>query len=277
MKNILLPTDFSENSVNAIHYALELFEGEPCNFFILNTQSPASYISDDLVFAGNQSLYDTIVKSTKEKLSFLLVDLKNEFKTSTFNFELLVDYDALPEAINQIKTSKKIDLIVMGTNGATGAKEVVFGSNTINVIRKVDCPTLIIPEDFKYRAPKEILLPLDLSDSLDSKAFLKVIKFMKRFSEKLHVVRIKPQDEDSKEEEKDKENIGTFLKDIQHEYHTVSNIPISATVDCYIQTHQIDLITLLVQVESLIERLFIGSPTSRINSALRVPLLVFHS
>jgi nucleotide-binding universal stress UspA family protein len=277
MKNILLPTDFSKNSINAIHYALELFEGASCNFFLLNTQSPASYISDDLVFAGNQSLYDTIVKTSKKKLSQLLVELKNEFKTLEFNFEILVDYDALPEAINQIKNSKNIDLVVMGTNGATGAKEVVFGSNTINVIRKVDCPTLIIPEGFKYRLPKEILLPLDVTDSLNSSAFLKVVKFTKRFSEKLHVVRIKPQDEDSKEEEKDKENINAFLTEVQHEYHTVANIPISASVNFYIQTHQIDLITLLVQEESLIERLFIGSPTTRINNTLRVPLLVFHS
>ena len=277
MKNILLPTDFSKNSINAIHYALNLFEGATCNFFLLNTQSPASYISDDLVFAGNQSLYDTIVKTSKKKLSQLRIELKNEFKTPKFNFKILVDYDALPEAINQIKNSKHIDLVVMGTNGATGAKEVVFGSNTINVIRKVDCPTLIIPEGFKYRAPKEILLPLDVADSLNSSAFLNLVKFTKRFSEKLHLLRIKPNNEDSKEEEKDKENICTFLTDVHHEYHAVADIPISASVNVYIQTHQIDLISLLVQEESLIERLFMGSPTTRISNTLKVPLLVFHS
>lgn len=277
MKNILLPTDFSENSINAIHYALELFEDHKCHFFLLYTQTPATYMSDDLMLAGKQSLYDTIVRTTKLKLADLLTTLKKEFNNKNFNYDLLVDYDALPEAINQIKTSKNIDLIVMGTNGVTGAKEVVFGSNTINVIRKVDCPTLIIPKGFKYRIPKEILLPLDVSDSLASGAFLKVLKFAKRYSEKLHLLRIKPQDEDSKEAQKDKENMSALLADMPHEYHTVTDIPISSTVDCYIQTHHIDLMALLVQEEHFFERLFKGSPTTKISNSISVPLLVFHS
>ena len=36
MKNILLPTDFSQNSLNAINYAMELFKDTPCQFYLLN-------------------------------------------------------------------------------------------------------------------------------------------------------------------------------------------------------------------------------------------------
>jgi len=277
MKNILLLTDFSENSINAIHYALQLFEDEVCNFYLLNVQSSGSYMSDDLVLAGNQSLYDSIVKKTKHKLAKLIVELESEFKNDKFNFQILVDYDALPEAINQIKTTKIIDLIVMGTNGVTGAKEVVFGSNTINVIRKVDCPTLVIPKGFKYRTPKDILLPLDLLDALSGKAFNDVIKFAKRFSKKLHLLRVKPYNEDSKEEKKDKKNITTLLTDVEHEYHVITNVPMAYTVDCYTQSHPIDLTTLLVQNESIFERFFIGSSTTQISNSIRVPLLIFHS
>ena len=43
MKKILLPTDFSENALNAIHYALHLFKDESCAFFILNTYTPMIY------------------------------------------------------------------------------------------------------------------------------------------------------------------------------------------------------------------------------------------
>lgn len=276
MKNILLLTDFSENSINAIHYALRLFEDEMCNFFLLNVQSSGSYMSDDLVLAGNQSLYDSIVEKTKHKLAKLIVEVESEFKNDKFNFELLVDYDALPEAINQIKKVKHIDLIVMGTNGVTGAKEVVFGSNTINVIRKVDCPTLVIPIGFKYIAPKDVLLPLDIMDSLSGNACMDAINFTKRFGKKLHLLRVKPNNEDSKEEKKDKKNITAFLTDIPYEYHVISNIPMNYAVDSYMQSHDIDLIVLLVQKESIFERFFIGSPTTQISNSIRVPLLVFH-
>ena len=277
MKNILLLTDFSENSINAIRYALQLFEDDICNFFLLNTQSPATYMSDDLMLSGNQSIYSSMVAKTKRKLAKLIVKLESEFENEKFSYEMLVDYDELPEAINQIKTSKSIDLIVMGTNGVTGAKEVVFGSNTINVIRKVQIPTLVIPKGFSYRIPKEILLPLDVKDSLSGTAFKDVIKFMKRFGEKLHVLRILPNNEDSEEASKDVEHIKSFLKDTKHEYHIINDVPMNYAVDNYTQSHPIDLITLLVQKESLFERFFLGSPTTEISNNIRVPLLIFHT
>ncbi|WP_400078464.1 universal stress protein [Winogradskyella sp. R77965] len=277
MKNILLLTDFSENSINAIRYALQLFEGDTCNFSLLNVQSSSSFMTDDLMLSGNQSLYDSIIKKAKNKLDQLILELEDEFETQTYSIKSVADYDSLTDAINQIKASKNIDLVVMGTNGVTGASEVVFGSNTINVIRKVDCPTLVIPEGFKYRTPKEILLPLDHSDSLRENAFTDAVSFAKRFSKKIHLLRIKTNNENSKEELKDKENINTFLKEMQHEYHLITDIPIAIAVDTYIQTHNIDLTTLLVQKESLFERFFIGSPTTKISNNIRVPLLIFHS
>ena len=277
MKNILLLTDFSINSINAIRYALQLFEDDICNFFLLNTQSPATYISDDLILAGNQSIYNSIVEKTKHKLAKLIVKLESEFENDKFNYEMLVDYDELTEAINQIKESKSIDLIVMGSNGVTGAKEVVFGSNTINVIRKVIIPTLVVPEGFNYRIPKEILLPLDVKDSLSGAAFKDVIKFTKRFGKKLHVLRILPNNEDSEEASKDEKTIKSFLADAKLEYHKIINVPMSYAVDNYIQSHPIDLTTLLVQKENLFERFFLGSPTTQISNNIRVPLLIFHT
>ncbi len=40
MKNILLPTDFSDNAYNALRYAAELYKEEDCTFFLLNTYTP---------------------------------------------------------------------------------------------------------------------------------------------------------------------------------------------------------------------------------------------
>jgi nucleotide-binding universal stress UspA family protein len=277
MKNVLLLTDFSENSINAMRYALQLFGDDMCNFFVLHVQSSTSYISDDLLLAGNESIYDSIIKKSKHKLTKLTVELKNEVKNENFNYEILVDYDVLTDAVKQAKTSKNIDLIVMGTNGVTGGKEIVFGSNTINVIRKLDCPILVIPEGFKYKRPKDVLLPLDLFDSISGNAFTNVVKFTQRFSKKLHLLRIKPNNEDSKEEKKDKGHIGYFLKEGNYEYHVINNVPMQYAVSCYTQTHNIDLTTLLVQNESLFERFFIGSPTTQISNKIRVPLLIFHS
>jgi nucleotide-binding universal stress UspA family protein len=277
MKNILLLTEFSDNSINAIHYALKLFSGDSCNFFVLHVETANAYLSDDLMAAGNQSIYDSLVKKPKDKLAHLTTQLKRKAEQEDFNIEMLIDHDGFIDAIKQVTKAKEIELIVMGTNGVTGAKEVVFGSNTINVIRKVDCPTLVIPEAFEYQNPEQILLPLDFQDALDSDAFHNVLDYVKNFGKKLHLVRINSDIEDSKESQKDETQINISLDNLDHEYHMVNNIPMPHVVDSYVQINNIDLITLLVQRESLFERFFIGSTTSKISNKLRVPLLVFHS
>lgn len=277
MDNILLLTDFSKNSLNAIDYSINLFKGNTCNFFILNVKNSSSYTTDDIMASENKSIYNIIVKDVKDELDSIVLDLKTKSKTEAFEFESIVDYDNLTSAINQVVKSKSIDLIVMGTNGITGAKEFMFGSNTINVIRTINCPTLVIPEGFVFRKANEILLPLDVQDELSSKAFSNASKFAYRFSKKTHVLRIKPNSESFPEEKKDKKDLVYYLKNMNSEYHAVNDIPMNYVIDCYIQTRKIDLMVLLVQSEGLLERFFIGSQTTRISNSLRVPLLVFHT
>ncbi|TBN04351.1 universal stress protein [Hyunsoonleella flava] len=276
MKNILLLTDFSECSINAMHYALQLLKGNVCNFYVLHVQRSSSYASDDLILSRD-SIYDAIIKKSKLKLMKLVNKFKNEIEDENYIYKIVVDFDSLTDAIKQMKASKEIDLIVMGTNGVTGAKEVIFGSNTINVIRKIDCSTLVIPEEFEYRIPKEVLLPLDLNDSLSSSAFAHVLEFVNRFSNALHFLRINPSNEDSEEERIDNEQLNYSLKEINHKYHSIKSVPMHYAVSTYVQTNAIDILILLVQKETLFERFFTGSSTTQISNKIDVPLLIFHS
>jgi nucleotide-binding universal stress UspA family protein len=276
MRNILLLTDFSDNSVNALRYALKLFSGTTCNFIVLHVEVANTFLTDDLMASGNKSIYDSLVKKPKSRLKKIVTDLEALSNHEDYKFEMLIDHDVFIDSINQVVASRAIDLIVMGTNGVTGAKEVIFGSNTINVIRKVACSTLAIPEDFEYALPKEILLPLDLNNSLSSDAFLNLLTFAKKHSKKLHILRIKPNNEVSTEELKDQKHIETYLSSFSYEYHVVNDASMDHVVNSYTQTHSINLIALLVQKESLFERFFTGSSTTEISKKLRAPLLVFH-
>lgn len=277
MKQILLLTDFSKNSINAIHYALHLFKAYECNFYFLHVENSKAYISDDLVMGGGQSLYDSVLKKSKNKLIKLVNGIEKKFESDNFKFQSLVDYDGLSEAINQVVASKAIELVVMGSNGVTGASETVFGSNTINVIRNVDCPTLVIPEGFPYKKPTELLLPLDLDDALHSKAFSALLNFTKPFSDRIHLLRINPKAELAQRRDLDTNYINGFDKALNYVYHAIEDVPMEFAVSCYTQTHPIDLMALLVQKESFFERFFTGSSTTKISNQLRVPLLVFHS
>lgn len=277
MKHILLLTDFSKNSKNAIYYALELLQDEPCEFYVLHVKSSTNFTSDDLVFASNQTIYQALIKKEKTKLTKLVRGLKDTYQNDRHNFELIVDYDVFTDAINQAVRSKEIELVVMGTNGISETKEVIFGSNAINVIRKVNIPTLVVPDGYEYTPPKEILLTLDAFDSLHGKSFKKLTEFVEKRKLQMHVLRINPLSDSSNIEASDRSDLTAALKDKNFIYHIIRDIPMNLAVHTYLQTNSIDMMVLIVQKETFFERFFIGSTTTQISKDVMVPLLIFHS
>lgn len=277
MKNILLLTDFSDTSKNAIRYALELFENERCTFYVLYVQDATTYTTDDVVSNASTSLYDSLINKNRIKLATYVSDLKSEFDVENFKFKTIVDFDSFIAAVRQSINTKDIDLIVMGTNGATGAKEIVFGSNTLKVIRRINCTTLIIPQNFEYVAPKEMLLALDQSDQLNGEAIAIFFEFLNYLSTRLHVLRVNSESDVQELSDTDKEHLGHYITDENYVYTLVENIPMEHAIANYTNINHIDMLSLIVQKEPFLERLFMGSSTTKINQHAQWPLLIFHS
>jgi nucleotide-binding universal stress UspA family protein len=274
MKTILLLTDFSNGSNNAVRYAMQFYKNHDCLFHVLYVHKTDTFTTDDLMLASSSgSIYDSIVKVPKERLESYIVELQNEFKNNKHSFQAHIDFDGFNQAVNQAIKTHNVDLIVLGSNGATGAKEVVFGSNTLNVIRHTDISTLVIPEGFKYAKCNEILLPLDLEDALNGEPFNKIINFIELHKFHLHVLRINPDNENSEAMHSDKSNLAI----INCKYNSINGVPMHHAVESYLQTSNIDFIALIVQKEGFFKRLFFGSSTTQISQTVRLPLLIVHS
>ena len=73
MYQILLPTDYSENSRNAIRYALEFFKGQPCTFTLLHVQKLSAFAMDDLISAAaGATIYESLIKKEKDRIQRVL-------------------------------------------------------------------------------------------------------------------------------------------------------------------------------------------------------------
>ncbi|WP_308992248.1 universal stress protein [Mariniflexile litorale] len=157
MKAILLPTDFSKNSINAINYAMELYKNVPCVFYILNVQKTSSFISDDIMVANaSTTIYNTIVDASKKSITNIITKIKAQYNNEKHQFKTVVDYDNFIDSINQVSEKYKIDLIIMGTKGASGLSKVLFGSNTVHVIKRSNVPVLAIPDNCKFSSLEKI-------------------------------------------------------------------------------------------------------------------------
>lgn len=272
MKNILLLTDFSDNAKNAIHYALHLFKNEACIFHLMHVHKIGSFTSDDLMQAPKESVYDSITKEPREALNKLKEELLTTFTNAKHTFETHIDFDVFIDAIKQAISKNKIDYLVMGTNGASGTKEVILGSNTVHVIRKINCKTLIIPENQTFTPIKELLLPLDPEDALDGKQFMDLIDFIETFKLHLHALRINPNNEKTDIESDDIENLALF----NCKYHVVNNVPMDFALSSYMQTNTIDFLSLFVKNEGFLDHFFSKANTKVNISKITKPILILH-
>lgn len=133
MKRILLPTDFSENAYNAIRYALKLYEHESCTFYLLNTYTPAAYFTGTTLPNSYSALQLEEIAATNSKRGLDETEkrINAEFHNPKHIIGKLSSFNLLVSEINSVVKSLGIDVIVMGTKGATGAKEVFIGTQTM--------------------------------------------------------------------------------------------------------------------------------------------------
>lgn len=272
MKSILVLTDFSKSATNAIHYAMRFFESEPCIFHLMHVHKAGTFISDDLMTSPTENIYESFTKVPKKKLKTLIEHLKNSYNNPKHTFECIVDFDVFTDAVKQAINKHSVDFIVMGSNGQTGAAEVIFGSNTINVIRQVKCKTLVVPAEYKFQPISNFLLPLQYDDALKSEELNVISDFTKNFNLKLHVLRSK-KDDDSQHSEGDQKK----LKGFDCIYSIEEETTFYKAVIAYLKTNAIDMTGLIVHDKSFIKRLFSDSPAIELSKVIKLPLMIFHS
>ncbi len=146
MKKILVPTDFSNYANNALNVAFSLARKNNAQIDLLNSIPPSSYMAvideNNYYPAQWQDLEKELREKSIEKLNKIVTN--THYKGVSINPVHTTGY--VSESIVEHATDNNIDLIVMGTKGASGLKEVLIGSNTERVVRQSNCPVLSISE-----------------------------------------------------------------------------------------------------------------------------------
>ena len=278
MKSILLPTDFSNNSMNAIHYALELFKGERCEFYILNVQKASSFVSDDLMaMESSTTIYQNLIESSKKAIEKTIIDLKKKYKVDDHIYHSIVDYDNFVEAIKQVVKSKNICLIVMGTKGATGAEKVIFGSNTVRVMQRIDCPVLAIPDNCKFNRLDKIAFTSNYLTFYKKEELKPLITLAEKFDSKIDVLHLTKGEHLTVGQENNRTFLDECFSNLNHEFINLSNTDLFKTVEQYILYNDIDLLAMMSRKHSFLERLFTKHNVETFAFKISVPFLVMEN
>lgn len=278
MKSVLLPTDFSENSWNAIIYALEFLKDKPCVFYLLhvNTISP-TILSDPTYRETTNVIEEVYTKPTKVRLLNLLKRISKISKNRAHKFYSIVDYGLFIDSIrNQIK-DKQIDLIIMGTKGASGLKKIIIGSNAGDVVVKVKCTTLIVPENAKYEKIEEIAFPTDFASFNNFKTLKPLMEVIEDKNAKLSFLHVnKNKTQLNMEQEKNKDLLKDFFSSYNHDFFFLSNKRLEDAVQCFTESRAVDMIAMVAKNLNYFQQLLFHNKIENISYHTDIPFLVLH-
>jgi universal stress protein A len=141
IKRILVPVDFSAQSLKALHYALSFADQYGAQLTVLNVVEPAIYPSElGYIPSEIESLHENVMKNAKERLQELISKrLPGEILT-----EQQVRVGSPFLEIAAAAKEMEADLIVIATHGYTGLRHVFLGSTAERVLRHAPCPVLTV-------------------------------------------------------------------------------------------------------------------------------------
>ncbi|MEK6782584.1 MAG: universal stress protein [Bacteroidota bacterium] len=185
MKKILVPCDFSEPALQAYSFAMNIAARTNAEVWVLKVI--------DLPFAYETSFGSPMYYFDPQILKDLAEEARNNFERmkSTHPRKDLVNFTTLQGpitlTIRQFIGDYKIDLVVMGTHGATGLKEYWVGSNTEKIVRFSNSPVLAVRKSFELNQIKNVVFPTTLqTDQID--LISRLTELQSFFSATLHLL-----------------------------------------------------------------------------------------
>ncbi|WP_439882199.1 universal stress protein [Pontibacter sp. MBLB2868] len=286
IRRILVPTDFSEHARNAYEIALSIARQTGAAIKLLhvvempyatnyNMSGSFSATGDtSLPSDGMEQVYVMqMLETTKQNMTRLIRSLDHEGID-------VVEEVVVDRPISKIKRTIKedeVDLVVMGSKGASGLDEFLVGSNTEKVVRSADCPVLTI----KHRDPefivKEIVLASDFKREVRY-AVDRFIEFQKLFGARIHLVYINTPGAF--------ESSGNLRQKLEHAAHKygLENYTINVYNDVieedgilhFANDIQADLIMMATHGRTGLSHLLSGSIAEDLVNHTKIPVLTFH-
>ncbi len=266
MEKIIVPIDFSDTSVNAATYAIEMAKDIPgaeiTLYHVYSSLSFSTLTSKDTF--SRQKVSEAALKILKDKLDSGFDAISYVAEAGSF-VENLEDY----------VLGNHIDLVIMGITGSSKLAQVFMGTNTLNVIRNISCPVMIIPPEAKYTSMKKVVLTSDFKDVARTTPFASIKKFLDLFKPKLdilnvdseHFVELSPEFKIEKETMEDK--FGAY----NPEFSFLRSYDFLEGISSFVESRNMDAIITVPHKHTLFNQFFVTSSIKKLAYHSTVPII----
>lgn len=272
LKTIIFPTDFSACAQNALDYAAGLAEKMQSRLVVVHV-SPEFQVGG-IDQAASRQYFEERLGGARAGLAKVHDEIRDRLPLLDLQIYLLEG----PEVLTLLNLAERenADIIILGTQGASGIQELLLGSFAASVVEKAKCPVLAVPSKASYKGFSKIAYASDLNEK-DPKVIKQTTDLAKLFSSEITILNISEGDRISEEQ------LYNFEKEVREnaEYPKLDFIYFKGTevnkhIQEYSERNAVDLIVMTMMEKSLLKKLVIGSHTKRMAYHSRIPLLVFH-
>lgn len=265
---ILLITDFSKASWNALIYGMDIFKKTKAKFFILHC-----YKKDSLMQGKKED------KSKSEAgLQKIMQGIRFRKEDIPHQFEIISSPKKIPEAVRDLTGSFKIDLIILGSQGDFAGINYAYHSWVSEILESLESyPVLVVPETCKFnqREFNEIVFPTPFNNSYKSSELKTIIDIAKLTKATIRVLEIQESNGIlNKKQLANREELKDLLQGAKFTFHTLTQISISTGIRLFIQSRDSNMLSLYRRKQGFFARLFNQNIEKDIDFDPSVPVLL---
>jgi nucleotide-binding universal stress UspA family protein len=272
MKTLLVPTDFSAASTNAMNYAADMALAIGADLLLFHvyqipiavTDIPIALISVDEL----QESAEEKIKKTKADLEHITSGKLN-ISTST---RLGDTVDELEEVCKQVSPFA----VVMGTTDHSGLERTLFGSTTLSAIKHLTWPVICVPKGKEYGIGiKKIGLACDLEQVEETTPFEAITNFVKELNAEFHILNV-DQHHPQKDISEQTAILGTAVMEINPQFHFIDHKDIEDGINEFAEKNNLDLLIAIPKKHKALEGLFKPGSTRQLVFESHIPVMCIH-
>jgi nucleotide-binding universal stress UspA family protein len=280
--HIFVPVDFKARSVNAVKRAVELANLLESKLFICHVYNrpyiildpDLGYDEDTVIRIENYSLR-RIAEKVDEHFDELVKEVP---ELTTVAHECVKEIGSVVDTIVNSVEKYEIDLIIMGTRGLSGLKEL-FGNKTSDVVEQVSCPVLVIHEEVQKLNLDKIAIACDLC-KMDDLSCLDILKEIIRAAHSdvdvVHITKSEKAKEGKTHPDRETIKLNWHIKNHRKPVKYCCNPKDEKGLMEFIDQNEIGLLAMLPEESSFFENLIHESLTHKMTFHAKVPLLTLH-
>jgi nucleotide-binding universal stress UspA family protein len=271
MKSILVTTDFSTDSKNAINYAAEMAFNTRSTLILANIYCTPFIIAESPAIIPE---YDNIEQEALETLAEIKCSLRSRYGNS-LNIKCIGRIGTVMEnSIMNIASEEGVDFIVIGMQKAGYFEEKLIGNAATALIRRSKCPVLIINSKVRFKPIRKIVLACDYKEMPDIDAFMDIIKL---YNSTVYVLNIVPEMNHKKPGSiRIMNQIREKLKGIDHSFDIWEDENTINGINGFVRSVEANLVILTRHKHTFPGNIFHKSSTREMAFHATIPLLAIH-